>query len=607
MKRQLALLVALLATSSLVGCGGKKKSSSSSELPPSTTSEIPSTSSSSSTSTSVAPVMTGISVNTDNVRKEYINGDALNLTGLVVTLNYSDGSSQPVTNYTSSPANGAILNTHGAQNVTISFENFTASFDVTVGVKLTGITVDSTYVRKDYFLNRALDLDGLVVNANYSDGSSQPVTNYTSNPAEGTRFESTGEHTVTISYQSFSGSFSVNVIDGTTPIVVPDPDSSAVVDNTNKYYPDELIVNNRLVSVLTRGNDEEPNPDSTYQLEALPQFGYSGKNVTFTSNNPAIATVSETGLITGISAGQTTVVVADKDNPNFKTEVPVYVSPEIDIDAATAINDGLKTISATEDPKLTAICDNEMWMRTIYRTDANNNTELYSYDRWDQRFVASQDDAYFRIWETDAEINSVEGAMDFTNYDWIFHTDEYYETFIFHQTGDIKAYLDVPTQNYLDIEGHKRTDPLLDVLDNLFTSGKSYFNNVFKNARLDGMTDLVGYSRAKNVHYGSRGENSFFLDATIRFDERSDLDDENRYGIPYDTAEIIDQRMMYTIENNRVAALALELDETYSYGGYDYHAIYQINHTYQDLDNEKSQIYVPALKDYTEVDDLFDL
>lgn len=607
MKRQLVLLVALLATSSLVGCGGKKKSSSSSELPPSTTSEIPSTSSSSSTSTSVAPVMTGISINTDNVRKEYLNGDALNLTGLVVTLNFSDGSSQPVTNYTSSPANGAILNTHGAQNVTITFENFSASFDVTVGVKLVSISLNTDNVKKDYFLGKALSLEGLVVTANYSDGTNAPVTNYTANPDDGTVFDEAGQQTVTITYQTCSGSFTVNYIDGSTPIVVPFPDSTQYVDNTKAYRPDDLIVNNRLVSVLVRGDDEEPNPDSTYQLVALPQFGYSGKNATFTSNNPAIATVSETGLITGISAGETVVVVADKDDPTFKTEVPVYVSPEIDIDAATAINDGLKTISATEDPKLTAICDNEMWMRTIYRTDANNNTELYSYDRWDQRFVASKDDAYFRIWETDAEINSVEGAMDFTNYDWIFHTDEYYETFIFHQTGDVKAYLDVPTQNYLDIEGHKRTDPLLDILDNLFTSGKSYFENVFKNARLDGMTDLVGYSSAKNVHYGSRGDNCFFLDATIRFNETSDLDDENRYGIPYGTAEIIDQRMMYTIENNRVAALALELDETYSYGGYDYHAIYQINHTYQDLDNEKSQIYVPALKDYTEVDDLFDL
>ena len=601
MKRKIVLLVALLASSALVGCGGKKEPASSSEIPV-TSSDEP------STSTSLAPVMNGISINADNVKKEYLNGDALDLTGLVVTVNYSDGSSAPVTNFTTSPAHGATLNGHGAQTVTVSYETFSASFDVNVGVKLVDITLDVSGVRVDYFLGRALDLDGLVVTANYSDGTSAPVTNYTTNPAAGTVLDEVGQKTVTVTYQSFSKQFGVNVIDGSTPIVVPEPDTSVVVDNTKPYYPDDLIVNNRLVSVLERGDGEEPAADSTYQLEALPQFKYSGKNVTFTSADPTIASVSETGLITGRTAGETVVTVADKDNPDFKTDVKVLVSRTIELEEATEINEGFIEQSEANDDKLTEIVDNEMWMRTIYRTDADNKTELYSYDRWDQRFVASKDDAYFRIWETDAVIDSVNGAMDFTNHDWIFHTDENYESYIFHQTGDVKAYLDVPTQNYLDEkERNKRTDPLLDILDNIFNSGKSYFNNVFKNARLDGMTDLVGYAQAKNVHYGTRGDNCMFVDATLRFNETSDLDDENRYGISYGTAEIIDQRMMYTVENNRVAALALELDETYTSGGYKYHALYQINHTYQDISAERSEIYIPPFKDYTEVDSIYDL
>lgn len=616
MKRQLVLLVALLASSSLIGCGGKKRSSSSSELPSSSSSssELPSSSSSSSSSsTSIAPVKTGISINTDNVKKEYINGDALDLTGLVVTLNFSDGSSNPVTNYTTNPANGSILNTHGAQNVTVSFENFTASFDVTVGVKLTGISLDTTYVRKDYFLNRALDLDGLVVNANYSDGSAQPVTNYTSNPAAGTKFESVGQQTITISYQSFNASYNVNVIDGSTPIVVPDPDSTQTIDNTEKVWPDELLVNNRVVSLLQRGNDEEPGPSSTYQLEVLPQSGYAGNNVSFTSSDPTVASVSNNGLVTGLSSGEAVITIQDNDKADLKTEVKVYVSPEIDADAADALKTTFNELSATEDDKITSLIDNEMYVKTVYRTDAQNNTELYSYSRMDQRFVASKDDAYFRVWETDADVDAPQGAMhavgsmNFTNYDWIFHTDEYYETYIFHESGDIKTYLDVPTQNYLDIEGHTRVDPLLDILDNIFNSGKSLFQNIFDKARLDFLTQLIGYGRAKNTHYGQRGENCFFLDTTLRFDDKSTLDDENRYGIPYNSDDIVDQRMIFTVENNRIVALDLELDETYSYGGYDYHAIYTISHEYKDLSSDKSELYVPPFKDYTEVADIFDL
>ena len=690
MKRQILFLVALLATSSLVGCGGKKSSTTSSEAQSSSApSSEPSSQPSSSepSSSSLPPVATGISVNADNVKKDYSYGEVLDLTNLVVNLNYDNGSSTPITNFTTNPANGAALNEHGQQNVVVSYETFTANFSINVNKVLVGISVNADNMRKeysygdtlnlaglevsanfsdnssepvtnyvtdpangatlnthgaqnvavsyqgfsenigisvaavptgialdvnntkvDYFLGRALDLEGLVVNVEYSDGSKIAVDNYSTDPAAGTVFNEVGQKTITVSYLTYSKSFSVNVIDGSTPIVVPESASHEDFDNTNYKYPDDLIVNNRIVSVLERGDGEQPAADSQYQLVALPQLGYSGRNATFTSANPDVATVSETGLITGISAGETVVVVADKNNPDFKTEVKVYVSPEIDLDDANDINNNLVEESKAHDDEITAIVDNEMWMRTIYRTNATTNeTSLYSYDRWDQRFVASKDDAYFRIWETDATVKAVDGAMDFTNFDWIFHTDEFYETYLFHQSGDVKTYLDVPTQNYLDNENHKRTDPLLDILDNIFNSGKSYFENVFKNARLDGMTDLVGYSQAKNVHYGSRGENSFFLDATIRFNEKSDLDDENRYGIPYGTAEIIDQRMVYTIENNRVVALSIELDETYSYGGYNYHALYSINHTYEDVDENKSQIYVPAFKDYTEVDSIYDL
>ena len=612
MKRQLVLLVALLASSSLMGCGGKKgsSSSSSSELPSSSSIEP---SSSSSSSTSIAPVMTGISINTDNVKKEYINGDALNLAGLVVTVNYSDGSSNPVTNYSTSPANGAILNTHGAQNVTVTFENFSQSFDVTVGVKLTGITLDTTYVRKDYFLNRALDLDGLVVNANYSDGSSQPVTNYTSDPAQGTKFETVGQKTITISYQSFNGSYTVNVIDGSTPIVIPEADSSDIFDNTEKAWPDELLVNYRVVSLLEKGNDEEPGPSSTCQLEVLPQPGYPGNNVTFSSSDPAVAEVSSTGLVVGKSSGEAVITVQDNNKADLKAEIKVYVSPEIDADAADALKTTFTELSATEDEKITSLIDNEMYIKTVYRTDANNNTELYSYSRMDQRFVASIDDAYFRVWETDADVDAPQGAMvpvgsmNFTNYDWIFHTDEYYETYVFHQSGDVKTFLDVATQDYLDKENHKRVNPLLDILDNIFNSGSSLFNNIFDRARLSFLTQLIGYGRAKDTHYGQRGENCFFLDTTLRFDDKSTLDDENRYGIPYNSDDITDQRMIFTVENNRIVALNLLLDETYRIGDYDYHAIYTVTHEYKDLSEDKSELYVPPFKDYTEVMDIFDL
>ena len=89
-------------------------------------------SSSSPSSTSVAPTLTGITLDTTNVKKNYEQGEALDLTGLVVTANYSDNTSEAVTNYTTNPANGATLNTIGAIPVTVAYGRATNSFNILV-------------------------------------------------------------------------------------------------------------------------------------------------------------------------------------------------------------------------------------------------------------------------------------------------------------------------------------------------------------------------------------------------------------------------------------------------------------------------------------------
>ena len=97
----------------------------------STSSSVPSSSSSTSSS-SVAPTLTGITLNTENVKKTYVQGEALDLTGLVVTANYSDNTSEAVTNYTTNPANGTALNNTGAIPVTVAYGRFTNFFNVIV-------------------------------------------------------------------------------------------------------------------------------------------------------------------------------------------------------------------------------------------------------------------------------------------------------------------------------------------------------------------------------------------------------------------------------------------------------------------------------------------
>ena len=75
----------------------------------------------------IAP--TGIEV-TPPTNLTYTEGEELDLTGLVVTLHYNDGTSETVTEgYTIS---GYDKNTVGTQTITVTYQGFTATFEVTV-------------------------------------------------------------------------------------------------------------------------------------------------------------------------------------------------------------------------------------------------------------------------------------------------------------------------------------------------------------------------------------------------------------------------------------------------------------------------------------------
>jgi hypothetical protein len=92
-----------------------------------------------STNVTVNPILLeNIAVTTQPTKATYFVGEALNLTGMVITAYYSDGSSRAVTGYTTVPANGATLNTAGQQTITVSYTEGgvtkTASTNVTVNI-----------------------------------------------------------------------------------------------------------------------------------------------------------------------------------------------------------------------------------------------------------------------------------------------------------------------------------------------------------------------------------------------------------------------------------------------------------------------------------------
>ena len=152
------------------------------------------------------PTVTGIEVTELPTKTQYIVGETLDLTGLVVTASYSDESDKPVTGYTVSPAAGSVLNTAGTVKVTVTYEGMTTEFTITVNEKepepvtLTGIQVTELPTKTQYFTGETLDLTGLVVTASYDGESSKPVTGYMVSPEAGSVLNEAGTVTVTVTY-----------------------------------------------------------------------------------------------------------------------------------------------------------------------------------------------------------------------------------------------------------------------------------------------------------------------------------------------------------------------------------------------------------------------
>jgi hypothetical protein len=158
---------------------------------------------------SVEKTLDSISATTYPDKMEYTEGEALDLTGLVVTACYSDGSKEAVTGYSTTPEAGTVLDTAGEYDIIVSYtedgKTVTTKFSVTVEMVDIVTVLDSISVteypdKREYDLGEALDLAGLVITAHYSDKSTSPVTGYTTAPAAGTILNTAGSQTITVSY-----------------------------------------------------------------------------------------------------------------------------------------------------------------------------------------------------------------------------------------------------------------------------------------------------------------------------------------------------------------------------------------------------------------------
>lgn len=129
-----------------------------------------------------------IKITTPPVKRTYTSGEELDLTGMVVTLIASNGITYDVTaSCTTNPVEGTAIT--GDTDVVVSFywarDNITFTATQKVFIKsLQSIAITTPPAHTDFYTGQALELDGIVITANYRGGITEDVTNScTFNPA----------------------------------------------------------------------------------------------------------------------------------------------------------------------------------------------------------------------------------------------------------------------------------------------------------------------------------------------------------------------------------------------------------------------------------------
>ncbi len=173
----------------------------------------------------IAVTLTGIKVKTQPAKTTYKTGEELDLSGMVLTATYSDGSTKDITDTTQFTVSGYDKNKEGSQTITVTYEGKTAEFQVTVTeeglpVTLTGIEVKTLPAKTAYKTGEELDLSGMVVMATYSDGSTKDITDTTQFTVSGYDKNKEGSQTITVTYEGKTAEFQVTVTEEGLPVTL---------------------------------------------------------------------------------------------------------------------------------------------------------------------------------------------------------------------------------------------------------------------------------------------------------------------------------------------------------------------------------------------------
>lgn len=206
---------------------------------------------------------TGVKITSMPHKTVYEFGEELDLTGLVVTAFYSNGTQEDVSGYN---VTGYDPYTPGDKIITVTYGAYTDTFTVTVSepeppapAKLIELRLESLPYKTEYVVGEELDLTGVKVMADYDDGTSKEITEYDVSEYDPT---TPGTQIIGLAYGEHMVTFEVVVRNANTDSSIKYP-----LGDTSDYEVSATFVNENgeKVESVNRG-------DKVYMLLELKNF-----------------------------------------------------------------------------------------------------------------------------------------------------------------------------------------------------------------------------------------------------------------------------------------------------------------------------------------------
>lgn len=197
---------------------------------------------------------------TPPTKRDYYEGEDFNAAGMRLIAEYSDTSSEVITNYDLTGFESTI----GTHIITVSYGGKSINFAIRVYAReLSRIEISSPPDKVSYIEAQPLNTDGLVVVAVYNNGAEEDVTKDC--VIEGYTGEVGNEQKITVSYNEKSAYFYVDVVAKTLQSI----DVTTMPDKTVYYEGEEFDPKGMVVSKLFNNGTSEPTTDYTWRSFTL--------------------------------------------------------------------------------------------------------------------------------------------------------------------------------------------------------------------------------------------------------------------------------------------------------------------------------------------------